>query len=407
MAQTFDIRFARSGGLAGFFETPANSFRWKGGGRLSVDAEGISVAVKRSVASLLLRHRSQRIPAQHIKEVYREGESLRVEFVTDENPRAVLPFWARDRDTAARIVELLPTSRTIEFEHSTNAPSAANGRRSLVLATVIVFFVGSVAFLALRQAPPVENPAIVATAQSDAVVAAAAAVSGSDTGPLTDQSAPVPSPASNTGEPISADEARKLAMLAEDPVDWTSPPPKFAAPTSDGPQTSRRNAPAVAIATEPPREPEAESFVPDEVPAIRVSPAPVTPIPSGTLAYDAARSLVRRFIAGTLRIQADFIEASADIKVGRFNSEEDARRLNEVAAAWRALGRRLLNGNEVRDPELGGLRAALAGVVSYQSSAYDTAALAVRAKNPELFKQARQDLQNARALMESARQYSR
>ena len=38
MAQTFDIRFAKSAGLAGLFEAPANEYRWKGAGRLSIDA---------------------------------------------------------------------------------------------------------------------------------------------------------------------------------------------------------------------------------------------------------------------------------------------------------------------------------------------------------------------------------
>ena len=34
MAHTFDIRFARSEGLAALFEAPANRLRWKGAGRL-------------------------------------------------------------------------------------------------------------------------------------------------------------------------------------------------------------------------------------------------------------------------------------------------------------------------------------------------------------------------------------
>ena len=77
MAQTFDIRFDAAG----------NSFGWKGGGRLSVDSQGMSFVLKRGLASLLARRISQRIPAENIREVYREGEALRVEFATDENPR--------------------------------------------------------------------------------------------------------------------------------------------------------------------------------------------------------------------------------------------------------------------------------------------------------------------------------
>jgi hypothetical protein len=106
MAQTFDIRFDAAG----------NSFGWKGGGLLRIDGQGLSFALKRGIASLLARRKSQRIPADKIREVYREGEVLRVEFATDEIPRATLPFRVRDRDTAAHIMQLLPTSRTVEVD---------------------------------------------------------------------------------------------------------------------------------------------------------------------------------------------------------------------------------------------------------------------------------------------------
>ena len=42
MAHTFDIRFARSAGLAALLEAPENAFRWKGAGLLRIDAQGIS-----------------------------------------------------------------------------------------------------------------------------------------------------------------------------------------------------------------------------------------------------------------------------------------------------------------------------------------------------------------------------
>lgn len=120
MASTFDIRFARTEGLAALFEAPANRFRWKGAGRLSVDAQGISIAVKRNLANLLSRRRSRRIAAGDLKQVYREGASLRLEFGSDE-AREVLPIWASGNAVAAEIVKLLPTTRTIELEHSTRA----------------------------------------------------------------------------------------------------------------------------------------------------------------------------------------------------------------------------------------------------------------------------------------------
>src|SRR5262245_47404853 len=70
MAHTFDIRFDAAG----------NSFGWKGAGSLRIDARGLDFARRRGIASLLARRKSERIPAERIREVYREGEGLRVEF---------------------------------------------------------------------------------------------------------------------------------------------------------------------------------------------------------------------------------------------------------------------------------------------------------------------------------------
>lgn len=116
MTQTFDIRFARSAGFAGLFERPANEFRWKGAGRLSIDASGIHIAVKRGLMSLFARAQSRRFATNSLVEVYREGNALRLEFSTQKTPRTVLPVWLSDSDAAARIVTLLPTQRSVELE---------------------------------------------------------------------------------------------------------------------------------------------------------------------------------------------------------------------------------------------------------------------------------------------------
>ncbi len=166
MAQSFDIRFAKSGGIAALFEAAENSFGWRGDGRLSIDAQGMSFALKRGIASLLAhpRPRSQRIRAESIKDVYREGESVRIEFTTDENPRAILPFWTRDRDTAAQIVQLLPTSRTIELENGADQVRERKmaPRTPLMLALAMVLVVASGA-LFLRNRHPVVVASPVAT----------------------------------------------------------------------------------------------------------------------------------------------------------------------------------------------------------------------------------------------------
>jgi hypothetical protein len=84
MAQTFDIRFAQSAGLAALFEAPANEYRWKGAGRLSIDASGISIAVRRGLMTLFARAQSRHIATNSVIEVYREGSALRLEFSTQE-----------------------------------------------------------------------------------------------------------------------------------------------------------------------------------------------------------------------------------------------------------------------------------------------------------------------------------
>ena len=118
MAHTFDIRFERSGGLGALLAPPENSFRWKGAGKLRIDPTGISFAVKRGLLTLFPLTR--RVPAGHIREVYREGEALHLTFTTADRAQARVSCWAADASTAAEIVQLLPTRRTVELEHTTD-----------------------------------------------------------------------------------------------------------------------------------------------------------------------------------------------------------------------------------------------------------------------------------------------
>ncbi|HET9475200.1 MAG TPA: hypothetical protein VFO82_14975 [Steroidobacteraceae bacterium] len=154
-AHTFDIRFARSTGLAAFLQAPTNTFRWKGAGRLSIDPEGISIALKRGVLALFPH--TQRVSAADLKGVLREGEALRVEFSTDKDSRAVVLFWVRDQETAEEIVRLLPTTRTVELNH--DAAGIAQARvgidwRALTLfAAALVAIAGSAWMLKRSDAP--------------------------------------------------------------------------------------------------------------------------------------------------------------------------------------------------------------------------------------------------------------
>jgi hypothetical protein len=120
MSHSFDVRFARSTGFVAWLQASPNRLRWKGAGRLSIDAEGISIAVKRGLTTLFAP-RSRRISAHDLTEVYREADALRLEFNAADS-REVLPLWASGSDAAAEIVKLLPTQRTVELEHSTARP---------------------------------------------------------------------------------------------------------------------------------------------------------------------------------------------------------------------------------------------------------------------------------------------
>ena len=81
-------------------EAPENSFRWKGGGLLSIDAQGISVAVKRGC---LPARRQSHAAHSHgdLGQVFREGEALRVEFQRRTTARACCRSGRRSRRRGA------------------------------------------------------------------------------------------------------------------------------------------------------------------------------------------------------------------------------------------------------------------------------------------------------------------
>ena len=174
MTHTFDIRFARTAGFAAWLEAPANRFRWKGAGRLSISSDGITIAASRGLASLFRLVPSRKIPAGDLKEVYREGAALRLEFATAESARGVVPLWVKDRETAANIVHLLPTTRTVELEesHERAAPRARIDRRvaGALLAGVAIGVAATYALMRTDPAPiAIESPpaSVAATVEVD------------------------------------------------------------------------------------------------------------------------------------------------------------------------------------------------------------------------------------------------
>jgi hypothetical protein len=152
MAHTFDIRFSRLDGIAALFEAPANTFGWKGSGRLSIDGHGISIAVRRHLFALFPRTR--RVSAANLTGILREGEALRLEFATGKSVRGVVPFWVRDSNVAEEIVRLLPTRHTVELEHDAAGVGRTRYRvdwRAWVLLSIPLALIGVALWLWARQ----------------------------------------------------------------------------------------------------------------------------------------------------------------------------------------------------------------------------------------------------------------
>jgi hypothetical protein len=117
----FEVRFSPTAALTTRLHRPANSFRWIGPGRLLVNRRGMLVTA-RSATLFGLRPSQRFIPAADIQDVYREANAVQVHVRGPRHP--YFRFWTEDAAAAARIVALLPTSRTIEFETVLEEPPA-------------------------------------------------------------------------------------------------------------------------------------------------------------------------------------------------------------------------------------------------------------------------------------------
>jgi hypothetical protein len=298
MAQTFDIRFARSVGLTALLEVPLNRFRWKGGGHLRIDAKGISIGVKRGILALFGAGHTQRISNENLRAVYREGEALRVEYDTAESKRIVLPFWAGDSGTAAKIVRLLPTNQTVEIEHSTEAPGARKPRADRrVLLTIGVTLAAGIAALwttSLRTTPPVEG----AGAQQ--------------------VEKPLPPPVAGTAPPSSA------AAMA---------PPGAAMPV--------------------------EAF--DSIPEVTSSEVAVIPISRGTLSHDIAVRELAAFERDAASLESDYRLAHKQLMNGEMSPDDFAERLEEFEMRWWKVTFRIYDSKQLEDPALLELRRVMLG----------------------------------------------
>jgi hypothetical protein len=326
MAQTFDIRFARTAGLAALLEAPDNAFRWKGGGLLRIDAHGISIGLKHGLLALLGGKHTQRIPTENLRAVYREGDALRLEFQDGKTARIVLPFWADDRDTAAQIVRLLPTSQTVEIEHSTDVTQSskprADWRALLSLGAVLTAFsVGSWVLYDRTQLPltPTQAPA------SDLVTTAApfGSVPMPDaTASLVESPETVGSPAAGT-TPSSSEEAAIPDFLEPPTVELKAPGPL----------------------------PLPRDYIRSEDFVIRIAP--------DTASYFVAKTQLAAFEQEANQLEARWETLRDSFRASALTSEDFAAKLEDLEMRWWNLTFRIFDNDALADPALSDLRATM------------------------------------------------
>jgi hypothetical protein len=330
MTQTFDIRFARSAGLAAMLEVPENVFRWKGGGKLRIDAHGISIGLRRGLRALLGGKHTQRIPTGSLRAVYREGDALRVEFQTGESARVVLPFWADDRETAARIVRLLPTRQTVEIEHTTNSTEPRADWRMLLWSGVALaaILVGSWAIYQRTYPPVVMAPVPV----SDLATPVETSLSMPD---ATESLSDAPASPANTAAPpvVTPASAPTSAPVSNELPEFLQPPP-------------------VVLPALPPL----------PLPRDYVRSADfVIPIARGTAAYDIAKRELAVFEQEAFGLEAGYRVLRNLLNGGTITPEVFAAKLRDLEMRWWDLTFRIFDDEALADPALLDLRATMLG----------------------------------------------
>lgn len=147
----FPVRFSRTLDLSGLLRRPQNSYRWMGQGTLLVDEHGVRVTARRLTLLGLYRTVLFILPTE-IREVYREGDSIRIDLQAGTR-HDFFCFWAENASTAAEIVRRLPTSRTIELEGPAwnDGGSSSDAYWSAMWLALAVALVGSLAWLGVER----------------------------------------------------------------------------------------------------------------------------------------------------------------------------------------------------------------------------------------------------------------
>jgi hypothetical protein len=153
-APEFQVLFSRPADFAGRPDSRPNSFRWSGSGTIHIMERGLLIIARRRSALAFHTTEQRFVPAAEICDVYREGNSVRVDLRGDLQQRDYFQFWTADAATAGTIVRLLPTTRTIEYDEpsaiSIPAPRTPSPRRrrasthNYILITLGAAFIGIV-----------------------------------------------------------------------------------------------------------------------------------------------------------------------------------------------------------------------------------------------------------------------
>ena len=337
MTQTFDIRFARSAGLAAMLEVSENAFRWKGGGLLRIDAQGISIGLKRSLLALFGGNRTQRILAENLRAVYREGDALRVEYQSGESARVVLPFWAKDRDAAAQIVRLLPTSQTVEIEDANNLAKPRTDWRVLLMFGVALaaVAVGMWAVYQRNNLAVAVDPAPISDAAEPIEVPAPPRTPDVAAQNIETSAKPAPSTSSNARRV----EAPAFPLNASLPNPATRP--AYSEPTEASVPSNPRDSPAVSKST-----PSAAASTGEASPPalrVRATAEGLVPIVPGMPAYEAARRQIDLFMAESRTLRGYFEDA-------RYAAS--SQRFAEIEKLWWKVTVRVSNSPDFEDPAL-------------------------------------------------------
>lgn len=147
----FPIRFSPTLHLSDLLRRLQNSYRWVGQGTLLVDEHGVRVTARRLTLLGLYRTVLFILPAE-IREVYREGDSIRIDLQAGTR-HDYFRFWAESPGAAAEIVRRLPTSRTIEIEGPAwnSGGSSSDAYRSAMWLALALALAGSVAWLGVER----------------------------------------------------------------------------------------------------------------------------------------------------------------------------------------------------------------------------------------------------------------